>query len=276
MAVSEKSGMSQSKLSKLETGALLPSAEDLNALAKVLQLSKPKTEQLVNRLRSLRTEYASWRLGLDKGLAARQIDVAERERQAPFIWEFQVCAIPGLLQLPGYAHRVMTLANVTNQKDIEAGVAERIRRQTILYDGKHKFRYLMTQTALYSRFCDRHLVVQQLQFLQTFFRLPNVTIGVLPDSTPLPDIPQNNFGIWGSEVVVIETFAGMITITDERDMKFYHALFERFSSAALFGRAAQAFLDECQKYLENLPEPDQTEALSGGTNIRHKSDARRA
>jgi len=247
--VARRAGMSQSKLSKLETGALLPSPEDIRLICRVLKVPIRAQEKLLDQLRLVRTEYSSWRVGHSHGYAARQIDVAEREKKARRLLEFQACAVPGLLQVPPYAHRVMALANVTGQTDFDDAVAERVRRQQILYDPSREFVFVITETALLSRFCEPEVMLQQVQFIRAFSKIPHIRIGLVPASARLPNIPQNGFAVYDLDVVVIETFGGMITITDDRDIALYVNLFEQFSGAALYGDATEDFLESCMQQL---------------------------
>jgi transcriptional regulator with XRE-family HTH domain len=244
--------ISQSKLSKIETGALVPSTEDLLRIFKVLETPRRNAQRLTEWARALRTEFVSWRFGHRKGFGAKQIEVAELDRQAHRIRIFQVAVVPGLLQIPEYARRVMHLANVTQQSDLDSAVGLRIQRQQILYEPGRQFEFLITESAALSRFCEPSIVIRQLNWLRFLFELPNVKIGFISNRMPLPRIPQHGFAVFDSSTAVVETIAGEISTIDERDVEVYNAAFDEFACVAAFGQDAQDFLDECKRLLNSV------------------------
>src|SRR5579862_1955984 len=72
VSLARQVGISQSKLSKIETGALIPSTDDLKSILTHLKAHRSITAGLVSSARSLRTEFRSWRFGHRHGLAAKQ------------------------------------------------------------------------------------------------------------------------------------------------------------------------------------------------------------
>src|SRR6267154_1049440 len=253
--VAMPSGMSQSKLSKIESVILLPTVEDVQNICAVLQVPSIQQAELLDRLRLIKTEYASWRLGHSKGFASLQLEVAEKERQSSKLRVFQTAVIPGLLQIPRYARRVMELSNVTGQVDLEAAIGARLARQVILYERERRFEFLITESALLSRFCDPEIVLQQLDGLREFLSLRNVSVGLLPNAAVLPRIPQNSFTIYDNNLVVMETFSGGISVRDERDIQGYHEYYQTMQSAAIYAPKTKAFLDCCKQFIKRSATP---------------------
>lgn len=266
--LAERAGISQSKLSKIETGALIPSTDDLRHIFSVLNPPRPDAQKLKEWARALRTEYVSWRFGHRKGFGAKQIEVRELERQAIRIRDFEVAVVPGLLQIADYARRVMTLANVTRQSDLEKALGLRMQRQQILFEPGHQFEFLITESAAMSRFCEPSVVTRQLDRLRFLFDVQNVKIGFIPSRALLPRIPQHSFAVFDSSVATFETLTGEISTIDERDVELYNTLFDDLASAALFGVDAASFLDECKQLLHRpngncfqAPEPNRLDLL---------------
>jgi transcriptional regulator with XRE-family HTH domain len=248
----EKAGISQSKLSKIETGLLLPSTEDLSNLCLVYTVSKPQLNALLEQLRRIQTEYISWRIGHQRGFAAKQKDVGAQESKAKHIKTFQVSVVPGLLQIPRYAQCVMRLANVTAQQDLEQAVGVRLQRQSILYDPTKNFDFLITEGALLSRFCNPDIVIQQLDRLQLFFDLPNITLGLIPRDRPLPIVPQNSFVIFDRDQVTVETLTASVEVFNEQDILLYMQTFEQFQQSAVYGDAAVEYLNQLKAELRKV------------------------
>lgn len=244
-----QTGISQSKLSKIETGALIPSTDDLRKILIILKASQSEGERLVEWARALRTEFVSWRFEHRQGLAAKQLEVGELERQAKRIRVFQTAAIPGLLQVPAYAKCILQLANVTHQLDLENAVAARIRRQQILYETERQFEFVITEGAALSRFCEPHIVIQQLDRIRFLFGLPNIKIGFLSNKSFLPRVPMASFVIHDSRSAVVETLTGEFPIEDQACIATYNEAFDDFASTAVFGVEADPILEEWKHFL---------------------------
>jgi hypothetical protein len=218
----------------------------LERLFAVLDPSASDAQRLVEWARALRTEFVSWRFALRKGLAAKQIEVGQLEKEAHRVRVFQVSVIPGLLQIPEYAHHVMRLSDVTHQPDIERAVALRIQRQQLLYEPGHHFEFLIMESAALSRFCERSIVARQLDRLRFLAELPNVSIGFISNQTALPAIPRLSFQVFDLSMAVVESLTGEFTT---RDVESCNKLFEDFASVALFNEHADEFLDSCKQSL---------------------------
>ena len=210
--LAEQTGISQSKISKIETGLLLPTFEDLNRIAAAVDAPHDRSGWLNEQLNFLQTEFNSWRIELRYGLAAKQFDVAELEQKSQLIRVFQMSVIPGLLQTPAYARSVMALANNTSHTDVEDAVRVRMQRQKLLSDSTRSFEFVITEPAIWSTFCARDVAAAQIQHLSGMFVLPNVRIAIAPMRTHFPTIPQNNFCLFDDRLATVETLTAEIQI----------------------------------------------------------------
>lgn len=273
--LAKRTEISQSKLSKIETGALIPSTQDLSRLLKALGVPPPEAERIIQTAQALRTEYVSWRFEHRKGFGAKQIEVAELELQTRTFRSFRVEAIPGLLQTHEYARRVMSLANLTQQTDLEWAVSLRMQRQQILYDPNRQFEFLIAEMGVLSRFCASSVVIRQLDRLKMLADLPNVTLGFIPNRISLPRAPINSFVLYDSAVATLESVTGEVSTSDEQDIEAYHKIFNDFAAVALFGDAAKTFLDECTQYLlevESSPESANREQVNRELSVTFSSE----
>lgn len=245
-------GISQSKLSKIETGALVASTEDLQRIFAYLSAPKSEAKRLLEWARNLRSEYVSWRVQHRKGFSQSQLDAEEVEAQATRIRVLQISVIPGLLQIPSYARRVIELCNTSHQDDVERAVILRIKRQQLLYEPERNFEFIIFEPAILSRFCDPQVVIQQLNRLSVLFELTNVRIGFVPSDAAYPRIPLTSFCVFDSASVVVETSSGDFSITDEQDVQVYNDAFDAFSKIALFGSSADTLIANWQDTLKSV------------------------
>ena len=249
VVLANETGISQSKLSKIETGALIPSTQDLLQIFKVLYVPQSEMHRIVQTAQALRTEYVSWRFEHRKGFGAKQLEVAELEHQTRAIRAFRMEAIPGLLQPHEYASHVMSLANFTRQTDLDWAVSMRMQRQQILYDPSRKFEFIIAEMGVLSRYCPPSVVIRQLDRLKILSGLPNVNIGFIPNRIPLPRPPINSFVLYDSSTATLESITGEVSTSDEQDLETYHKIFDDFAAVALYGDAAAVFLDQCAHFL---------------------------
>lgn len=247
--VAKLTGISQSKLSKIETGALIPSTQDLLQILNVLSVSDTEAQRIIENAQALRTEYVSWRFEHRQGLGLKQARIAELERETKIIREFRIEAVPGLLQTYEYARCVLDLANLTHQPDLSLAVNLRMQRQHVLYDPNRQFHFLIAEMGLLSRFCAPEIAIRQLDRLRVLSELPNVTIGLIPNRVHLPRGPINSFVLFDSSAAFFESITGEISSFDERSIEAFQKAFDDFAAAAVYGDAAGRFLDECAHHL---------------------------
>jgi transcriptional regulator with XRE-family HTH domain len=235
---------SQSKVSKIETGRTKPSAADVMAWARATGATDQQTAELVSLADAVLTEARTWssRHGT---LASRNQEIAYIEAETTHLQNFQPAVVPGLLQVAEYARRVITMLDVSGERDVAEAVRVRMGRQTILYDQAKAFEFLLTESALRWRPGPPSLLLPQLDHLLSIATLPNVTIGVLPNTDEAPALYLNGFTIFGipdDPLVLVETFHLEEKLDDEANLATYRGLFARMWAAAATGDEASALI----------------------------------
>lgn len=230
-ALAKVSGLSQSKISRVETGRSLPSIEEVRAWATATNASAEELAELAGLVEQVATSATSWRVLQRLGLVERQREIAELERQANRILTFQPVVIPGLLQVPDYAKRAMAMG-YSGEADPQA-VAARLERQRILYDESKQFEFLLTEGALRWRPGDMDMR-PQMDRLMSAANLPNVTLGIVPFESA-STVFLNQFVLWelpDETLVTVETYSAELTVTEAHDLARYRQVWERLSAAA--------------------------------------------
>jgi transcriptional regulator with XRE-family HTH domain len=229
-----QAGLSQPKVSRIETGRSLPNLEEVRAWTRATGASEEELGELAGLLEQLATSATSWRILHRLGLAGKQQEIQELERQASRITTFQPVMVPGLLQTADYARRVIETAYQPG--DIGRAVAGRLERQAILYDQAKRFDFLITESAL--RWRPRGVDMRpQLDRLMSVASLPNVTLAVVPQGEAL--IPHlHPFVMWELEegtVVSVETYSAELWVREAADVARYQEVWERASVSAVVG-----------------------------------------
>jgi transcriptional regulator with XRE-family HTH domain len=243
-------GVSQSRISRIETGHLVPQIDEIDRLAHALKLDANTREQLQDTARAARSTMRSWRLLHAQGIAQHQGDIARMEQTATRLRLFQPNLVPGLLQTAEYARHAIELA--TTSEDIALGVARRMARQSILYDRGKSFEFLLTEGALRWRIVPTDVHVGQLRHLASLATLENVTVSIIPWHAQVAAHQSTMFCLFDDALAYVELLNGEVATEDRNDIAQYAATFAALSSAAVTGEDAIAELGRIAKTLERL------------------------
>lgn len=227
-ALAAQTGLSQSKVSRVETGRGLPSVEEVQRWAGATGASNDELQELASLVEQVATAATSWRVLHRLGLAEKQHEVEELERQASHVFIFQPSMIPGLLQVPEYARRLLVTG--FPDEDHAQAVAARAQRQAVLYDTSKRFDFLITEGALQWGWDD--LQPAQRDRLSAAASMPNISIKIVsPGSTPY----LHPFLIWEmpeETLVTVETYSAELTVTEAQDVATYRQVWQRLSEGA--------------------------------------------
>ena len=195
-----------SKISKIENRNQLPAPGDIRAWA--ARCGHPdEAEGLLDLLYDAQAVRRQTRGRIRQGSASLEEDIDQRTRAASRIREFEVAAIPGLLQTAGYARAIAAqVAVVYGTADIDAAVRARMQRQQILYEGK-EFEFVITEAALRMPPCPVPVMAGQLDRLLTLLDLENVTLAIIPMGTELSFAPFYGF-LMLDDTVITEDYLG--------------------------------------------------------------------
>lgn len=199
---------------------MVPSVEDVQALAQALDASPDVTASLVEHAHGLSDQIRAWRALRRQQLAAHQDRARHLEATATEITVFQNAIIPSLLQVAEYARQVF-LRSGAGDDDVAAAVAGRLNRQTVLFSRGKRFVFILTEAALRHRISPVEAMRAQYDRLVSISGLENVRIGVLPFEVELPILPLNNFTLFDLDAVALETISGEVILRGGRDVETY-------------------------------------------------------
>jgi len=246
--VARKTGLSESNVSRLEAGQALPSLDEVDHWSYAVGASQRVREQLRVLAAAAATEVLAFRPWLHAGPVATQEDVGRLEASAVAIRSCEPLVVPGLLQTADYARQVIG-AFSRPRAELEAVTAARIARQKIMRDPSRNFEFIVTDYGLrWSPIgTPRAIMSAQLEHISEVAELPNVSVGVIRAGMQTK-VPVAEFTLYegvqaegaGSrvDIVMIETPAPLIVITDPTDVRNYHYHLAWLREAADFGPAA--------------------------------------
>jgi transcriptional regulator with XRE-family HTH domain len=248
-------GVSQGRVSQIETARYSLTPETIARLADALGLSAAVREELTAYLADLQTEVLSLRLATRRGHRANQARVGAAEDAASSIATYHMALIPGLLQTAPYARHMLSvlLPDLTGVDELVAG---RMERQRILYDDARRFRFLLAEWVLRTRLAPPSVLRGQIDRLVTLADgFPHVEIRVLPvGGVPPKAWAMSSFDLIDDEYVWVELQASEVITRDAGEVARYQATFEGLWDSALAGAPMLALLRDVDAWLAGLPE----------------------
>ncbi|MBW8485932.1 helix-turn-helix domain-containing protein [Actinomadura parmotrematis] len=245
-------GMSQSQISRIEAGRVLPKLPQVKAWAAAVDAPAEKRAWLASMIESMYTEVDTWSAAL-QGRTDLQGELKDRETGAQWVRSFQPGIVPGHLQTAEYVKRVFAMYPEFpyGKDELAAAVAGRLDRQLALYDAGRRFDFLIGEAGLRWRPGPPSVQLAQLDRIASLATLENVTIGLIPLRSAAVTYLSHGFVIFtdGEEpghdtYVTIETVHAGITVHRPEETRLYEGRWALLEQMAVFGDEAAALLGE--------------------------------
>jgi transcriptional regulator with XRE-family HTH domain len=242
--LAQRIGISQSKVSRIESGAVVPSLPEVTAWGKELGVSVETQGRLTALIEAAYNEVHPWGTVIRRG--SLQDSTQETESAAKHIHVFQPSVVPGLLQTAGYAQRVIAMFHEQYPgADPAAEIASRLQRQLALYDTGRRFDFLITEAALRWRPGPVQLLLAQLDRIASISTLENVTVGLIPLGAEATTLTTHGFVLYEGdeqEWVTVETIHADMNVAAPEHLEVYRSRWSLLRQMALFDDDARDFL----------------------------------
>lgn len=252
-------GWQQSRVSKLELGAQLPSHEDLDEWVAAVDGDAEMRAELGELLTYARIGYRVWSEEYRAGtIADTQAKIGETEADATLVREYRPSQIPGIVQTVAYTREFLTIPGgitlVGSTPDqVDTLIEKRLKRQQLLYQPGRRVQILLGEAALRVHFGTLGALLGQLDRLVTLAGLESVEIGILPSANPLPLMPHTGFSLHDTDSLTFETLTREIDSSDPEEIEAHVKAFEIAWSAAVKGSDAVALIQRVAAELRGRP-----------------------
>jgi transcriptional regulator with XRE-family HTH domain len=215
-----RAGITQSKISRAETGLFLPNVDEIRSLCRIYNAPAEARQQLLEMARELTEGTTPARVVLQRGGWWMQERIGKLEAAASTIRTFTPAVIIGLLQSPAYIDALFgdSLPAEERKRTVQA----RLDRQMLLQTPR-QFSFVMAEGALRWNMGGGAVMVEQLKHLTEISHRENVRLGVIPWTTPARVPAVNGFTIYDSRAVLIGTQTATAIITDQQNVRDYEA-----------------------------------------------------
>ncbi len=196
---------------------------------------------LIANLRNVETAYLEQKR---MRLPHRQKQSIATEAKTGLMRWYEPVVVPGLLQTPPYAEAILLMVLDFYEdppNDLEPSLAARLERQQVLYRGNHRFYFIIAEQVLHTPVASADVMIEQLDRLLTAISLPRVVLAILPTMADYRT-PINNFIMFDSRMVQVETISAELTITQPSEIALYENAFQRLKDQAIHGQDARAMI----------------------------------
>lgn len=237
--VARRAGLSQAKVSRVETGTYLPTPEQVQTLCRLYKAPAGQRRELVRQIRDIREATSSARVTLQRGGWQMQQRIGQLESASSLLRSYSPDTVIGLCQTEPYIRAMLTpfLAG----DDLDRTVSARLERQAVLNTDR-EFRMLMSEGALRWNLGGPEVMLHQLAHLDVLAHRENVQLGLIPwtTRTDLPGV--HAFHLYDQTAVVVGTMTRTAIVPDSSDIADYLSWFQRLEDCASYGEDARAVL----------------------------------
>ena len=255
---------SPSKISRLETGRVRANFRDIRDMLDLYRVPEQQRAGLHQLADEARHRDRWWHARRDVPDVRTFMSF---ERATSCIRIFEALAVPGLLQVNGYAELITrALLPDLNDQEVARHVELRMERQELLRRKDPPLLEIVLDEATIQRLVGMPQVMdEQLARLRLAAQVPNITIQVLPFTAGAQEGMSGSFMILAfpheadRDVVFVELPAGQLYLDGEDHLARYLQLFERLQVAALSAEKSIAFMTALAK--ARRPHADVSDAM---------------
>lgn len=199
------------------------------------------------------TSSVPWQQRLSTGTEDIQDEVVRLYQQTRHSKAYVPTMIWGTLQTEAYAtailRQVVDFLGIPD--DVPAGVAKRMERQQVLYDGEHQYDVLLGEQSLYTNIGGPTVMRGQMERLLRDIDLPSLTLGVLPTTAEVGVVPMPGFNMYDNSLAHYELVSTGVDITDPAELALHNKAFDALSQAACFGDPAKDLINKALVFWHN-------------------------
>ncbi|MEY9937273.1 DUF5753 domain-containing protein [Streptacidiphilus sp. MAP5-3] len=234
--LSTRAGWSIAKTSRIEHAKQAASPADIAAWCEACGRGEA-AQDLVAAAKAADELYRHWpRRG--QSIRRLQLSAFAEFAEHKLIRSYCAAVVPGFLQVPDYIRAVLTtfaeLQGIYRDADeLDQAVTARLARRQLLASGHLRFVFLIDEAALWRRICAPEVMAEQLDFLlDAPARFPSLVLGIIPFGAQLA---FEDFYLYDSAKVSVETISAYIQITEPAEIRLYERAYAKFAGFALYG-----------------------------------------
>jgi transcriptional regulator with XRE-family HTH domain len=243
--VAKALGWSPAKVSRYELGQGTFPLEEIEKLLDYYSVTEPRRAQLLAL--AVEANERAWWYDYADDLPSAYMEFIGLEAEAASEWEWQMAAVPGLLQTEEYTravHSAHQQAILKRPGVFDRRVAVRMIRQEVLTTRNPPLELsaVIDESVLLRKVGSREVMSAQLRHLAEMAELPNVDLRILPLESET-SLMADSFVVFGfspehetsklGDVVSTESVEHAFSIEGETDTYIFRLFFRAFVAASL-------------------------------------------
>lgn len=235
--------VSQSKVSRIETGRQVPTLDDVQAIFAVLAPDFSEQQHVLGLVQSINATIGGYQLITTSTGRNIQLDTVAIERRLSRSRQYNPVFIPALLQTRSYMRAQMSsvahIEYMHNTFDVSGGLAGRIERQQIVHprNNRQRLEFIVTPEALRRPCLGSAGMKNQIDHLLRVARYPNVSLGVLQHK-PIATAFTQGFTILEiddmDDYVEVDAFFFALRSSHAADIELFTSIYESMRSESLW------------------------------------------
>lgn len=237
--------LAKDKVSKIESGKQLPTAEEVEAWAQATGVSDRVRDQWkLLAEQAEETRSSNYRKRAQQGQQVVQEGYTKRAEETSRFTFFEMTFLPRYLQIPDYTRAVLQEHHEKHGTidDVAAATRSRQASTRLLYDDTKKFVFLIDEPVLRRTRFGSTIMRPQLLHLMSVIGLDNVTLAIYPSlSRPVNSLTESSFELF-DDIGYIETALEDAPRLLADDVEELEKLFERYWRDAAIGEDARTII----------------------------------
>ncbi|KOV84020.1 Scr1 family TA system antitoxin-like transcriptional regulator [Nocardia sp. NRRL S-836] len=235
-----RAGFTQSKLSKIENGLLLPGADDVRRLATGFAMDPASTGHALELVRRLHIEQAADRIVLRRGVVTEHTALLAKLGRNGRVVAADPAVVPDWLRTPAY---LLALTGPLPERTAKATAALRRKRRRLLAAPGFRYEVYVFEQSLGIRVGSPEIMTEQVRELVAVAEgHPNLVVRVVPARATVSPAPVHGFEVHDDRQVVITVLPGVLVTTSDDDVQPFRQLIGSLRESALSVEASIAYL----------------------------------
>jgi transcriptional regulator with XRE-family HTH domain len=236
-----RAGFTQSKLSKIENGVLLPSPDDVRRLAAGMDMDPDATALALELVERLQDDHMARRIGLRRGAVTAHAALLAKFGDAGCVVAADPAVVPDWLRTRDY---LLAAAGPLSERHTTAATALLRKRRRLLATPGFRFEFFVFESALGTLVGSSRIMAEQTQDLATISeRYPNVVLRMIHRKTKLTHALLHGFEVHDDRQAVLTLIPGVVVITSDDDVQSFRQIVSSLRACAMTAEASRAHLE---------------------------------
>lgn len=235
-----RAGFTQSKLSKIENGVLLPSPDDVRRLTTAIGMDSAATGEALELARRLEIDQSAPRIVLRRGSLTEHTTLLTRFGSTGSVVAADPSVVPDWLRTRDY---LLAASGPLSSRNAQAATSLLAKRQRLLATPGITFEFYVYESALRARVGSSLIMAEQIDAIMTVpRRCPNVIVRVIDSQSEVTPPLSHGFELRDNRLVVMTMVPGAAVITSEADIVPFRHVIASLRETARDVSRSQGFL----------------------------------